>query len=238
MTMAAVTFSYDMAQHLHTSGWALRPWAGRGGFCSAVIPAFVGRQFGQQGLNWNALPCVDGDWYRYEAGVKAFVWYRQISAQTDTIPMDLTAGNFVGFDVIAGSRCGVVVDYETSYPDPVYGDTFGMLAENLMLGKENDAAQFRLWELSAEGYTVRPPCWTTTQCYGDSNGDAVVTTADWPMFRDSFTSIYPQDDYNPCADYNRDGAIDTADWPAFRDYFGDGLVPADCPMDSVWPPIL
>ena len=84
-----------------------------------------------------------------------------------------------------------------------------------------------------------PACWDyLTQCHGDVDGDGDVDTVDWPIFRDSFGSSYPEVNYHPCGDMDHDGDVDTVDWPSFRDNFGAGVgeVPEDCPTGGTWPP--
>ena len=89
-----------------------------------------------------------------------------------------------------------------------------------------------------EGDDDWPACWNFPgQCHGDEDGTNFVDTDDWPEFRDSLGYVYPQADYNPCADYDRDGDVDTDDWPEFRDNLG--LAPAlDCTPGGTWPPEL
>jgi len=80
-----------------------------------------------------------------------------------------------------------------------------------------------------------PACWDyPTQCYGDADGSGSVDTPDWPVFRDGFSSSYPDTFYIncACADFDRDGDIDSADWPEFRDWFSK-QPPADCPQGDI-----
>jgi hypothetical protein len=86
-----------------------------------------------------------------------------------------------------------------------------------------------------------PACWDyTTQCHADYTSgagvyptdppDGVVSTADFPHFRDGFPKAHFDFLYlaNPCGDYDHNGVINTADWPQFRDNFAGPAVPTDC----------
>ena len=82
-----------------------------------------------------------------------------------------------------------------------------------------------------------PSCWQCpTQCQGDADCDGDVDTVDWPVFRDAWSTVYPESRYNPCGDMDRDGDIDTVDWPAFRDHWQMDPLPGGCPVGGTWPP--
>ena len=90
---------------------------------------------------------LDGEWYYCEIGVKAFDWFGGFTGDT-TVESNLVTGGFVGFDIIADTRFALVDAYGwPSGPDPVYGDGFGMLSENMMTGKYNNADQFQTYQL-------------------------------------------------------------------------------------------
>jgi len=77
-----------------------------------------------------------------------------------------------------------------------------------------------------------------TQCHGDVNGDGIIDTVDFGVFRQAFGGTYGDSKYNPSADFNQDGYVDTADFGVFRARFGDNDVPDDCPPAGVWPPFI
>ena len=75
---------------------------------------------------------LDGSELTYEVGVPMFVWYGGRSG-VPTIPMELVAGNTVGFDIVADSKRS--------------DGGFGMLSENMMTGKYYDAGMFQQYQL-------------------------------------------------------------------------------------------
>ena len=79
--------------------------------------------------------------------MKAFDWFGGITG-VPTIPTDMNTGDLVGFDIIVDTRYAALDAYGwPSGPDPSYGDGFGMLSENLMIGKYNNAEAFQLYQL-------------------------------------------------------------------------------------------
>jgi hypothetical protein len=77
-----------------------------------------------------------------------------------------------------------------------------------------------------------PGCWDIDSlCYGDTDGNDVINTADFAPFRDGFLKSYPDAVYqsNVCGDWNKDGVINTADFGGFRDTFLQNP-PDDCPV--------
>ncbi len=107
---------YDVAQHYmvgpNTAGGFWGTWA-----LGEAIAGDVGFEYSVG---------VFGDDIIYEIGVPMFDNYGGISGG-DTIITELEVGDVVGFDILASSR---------------WFDGFGMLSENLMAGKYNDADQF------------------------------------------------------------------------------------------------
>jgi hypothetical protein len=81
-----------------------------------------------------------------------------------------------------------------------------------------------------------PPCWGyLTQCWGDTNNDAVVNTTDFFTLKDSWFKCYPDPNYNPCADFNRNGCVNTTDFFILKDHWFQTVDP-NCPQGGVWPP--
>jgi hypothetical protein len=121
---------YDVAQQYmmapNTSGGSWATWA-----YGEALGTDVGLEY---------AVAVNGDQIIHEAGVLMFDNYAGFSGGT-TIVTELKPGHVVGFDVLVSSR------WES--------DGFGMLSENLMTGKSEDAAQFARYTL-AERTSVSP----------------------------------------------------------------------------------
>jgi hypothetical protein len=101
---------------------------------------------------------VDGEWIVYEVGVPMFDNYGGLGGG-ETVVTNLTAGHVVGFDVVACTRWGAA--------------GFGMLSENLMTGKYNNADKFARYVLidESEGpFCDEPLC--------DLDGNGVCNFAD------------------------------------------------------------
>jgi hypothetical protein len=82
---------------------------------------------------------VVGSFIIYEVGVRMFDNYGGFSG-SETVLTDLHAGHVVGFDIVACSRWDTV--------------NFGMLSENLMMGKYNDAGKFAKYILVDDIFSV------------------------------------------------------------------------------------
>ncbi len=95
---------------------------------------------------------VDGNWIHYEACITQFDNYGGIVGQENQYT-DLFVGHVLGFDVIADTRSSESV--------------FGMLSENLMLNKFNNADQFQL-------YTLMPSC--------DYDQNGIIDFIDYAIF--------------------------------------------------------
>ena len=109
--------TYDVAQQYmmgpNQSGGSWLSWA-----LGEVLEEDVGLEY---------AVTVNGDHIIHEVGVLMFDNYGGFSGG-DTIVTELAVGQMVGFDILASSRWGP--------------DGFGMLSENMMTGKHEDAAQF------------------------------------------------------------------------------------------------
>jgi hypothetical protein len=101
---------------------------------------------------------VDGDQIIYEVGVTQFDNYGGFSAG-ETIITDLDVGDVVRFDVVASSR---------------FSDGFGMISENQMTGKYNNADRIARYMLVGE--SGGPPC--LEQRVFDLDGNCVTSFAD------------------------------------------------------------
>jgi hypothetical protein len=142
------TGTYDVAQQYivgpNTAGGAWATWGG-----GEPLDVNVGLEY---------AVAVDGDQIMYEVGVRMFDNYGVFSGG-DTIITDLTAGHTVGFDVVVNTRWGA--------------EGFGMLCENLMMGKYNDADKFGRYTLIEESggpFCQDPAC--------DLDGNGVCNFAD------------------------------------------------------------
>jgi hypothetical protein len=82
---------------------------------------------------------VNGTQIIYEVGVRQFDNYGGFSGG-ETVVTELHAGHVVGFDIVANTRWGI--------------DEFGMLSENLMMGKYNDAGKFGKYILVDKIFSV------------------------------------------------------------------------------------
>ncbi len=125
---------YDIAQQYmvapDTSGGSWATWG-----CGQTIDANVGLEY---------AVIVNGDQIIYEVGVVPFDNYGGFSGG-DTIVTDLEVGHLVGFDIVADTR---------------WTDDFGMLSENLMTDKYNNAdhiARYTLVENLENPVCSEPP---------------------------------------------------------------------------------
>jgi len=81
-----------------------------------------------------------------------------------------------------------------------------------------------------------PPCWDyLTQCHGDSDNTGDVKGSDFLALKNSWYKVYPDADYNPCADFDRDGCVKASDFLILKANWYQ-TVPADCPPGGTWPP--
>jgi hypothetical protein len=108
---------------------------------------------------------VSGDEIIYEVGVTQFDNYGGISGG-DTIVTELDVGDVVGFDLAVDTR---------------WSGGFGMLSENLMMGKFNDADKFARYMLVEEA--GGPPCF---ELVADVDGNCVINWADLAVLADNW----------------------------------------------------
>lgn len=88
-----------------------------------------------------------------------------------------------------------------------------------------------------------PDCWMSpTQCHGDTNGDAILDTEDLSALMNAWQTAYPDQAYDPCADFDRDGIVWVNDlnilvyrWPS-QPMPPYPEVPDDCLPGGDWPP--
>jgi hypothetical protein len=131
--------------------WAV--WADDGG-----LPVGGSGESTPPGLEYAAVQ--NGNQLIYEIGIKQFETYGGFSGTT--VASTLTAGKVVGLDLVIGS-------YE-------WCDTgfYGMLAENAMMGKFNDAGKFQKWTLIGGNN-----CGLWGYMTADLNQDCVVNIKDF-----------------------------------------------------------
>ena len=146
---------YDVAQHYfvgpNTVGGSWGYWAG------GVEP--------NEDVELEYAVIVDGEQIIYEIGVKQFDNYGGFSGG-DTIVTALDVGDVVGFDLVANTR---------------WSGGFGMLSENLMTGKYDDADKFARYMLVEE--VGGPPCFVRV---GDLDGNCAVNWADLGILVESW----------------------------------------------------
>jgi hypothetical protein len=88
-----------------------------------------------------------------------------------------------------------------------------------------------------------PECWNyAIQGQGDTNGDGLVSLADFIAFKGAFGTDYWNDwndgtgRYNPCGDFNRDGYVGLGDFTTFKGNYGkEEIFPVGLP-GAPWPP--
>jgi len=140
---------YDVAQHYYvapdTIGGSWTTWA-------------LGGTLGEDaGLEYAVG--VDGAEIIYEVGVRMFDNYGNFSGG-ETLLTDLHAGHVVGFDIVVCTRWDTV--------------NFGMLSENLMTGKFNDAGKFAKYMLVDEIFSI------------DLDGNGVIDYGDVRVLADNW----------------------------------------------------
>jgi len=84
----------------------------------------------------------------------------------DTIVTDLKVGDVVGFDLVVDTR---------------WSGGFGMLSENLMTGKYNDADQFAIYMLAEEA--GGPPCFERV---ADVDGNCIIDFYDLAIIAENW----------------------------------------------------
>ena len=86
--------------------------------------------------------------------------------------------------------------------------------------------------LVGETYSY-PDCWGysgtgyMTQCYGDTDGTGDINETELVALKDSWYKVYPDPDYDPCADFDRDGDVKCADFLILKSSWYQS-VPNDC----------
>jgi hypothetical protein len=149
------TWTYDVAQHYmvgpNTSGGGWANWS----HGEAISPD-VGLEY---------AVAVTGDWITYEVGVPQFDNYGGFSGG-ETVETQLREGHVVRFDVVVDTRWGA--------------DGFGMLSENDMTGKFDNADSIALYMLVDE---LAPGCDYPT---GDLDENGVLDYADLAIFADEW----------------------------------------------------
>jgi hypothetical protein len=118
---------------------------------------------GDEGLEYAVK--VEGEQIIYEIGVRQFDNYGGIS-EGETIVTDLEVGDVVRFDLVLNTR---------------WSGGFGMLSENLMTGKYNDADQFARYMLVEE--VGGPPCFERV---ADLDGNCAINWDDLAILVDSW----------------------------------------------------
>ncbi|MHC4575322.1 MAG: right-handed parallel beta-helix repeat-containing protein, partial [Planctomycetota bacterium] len=79
-------------------------------------------------------------------------------------------------------------------------------------------------------------CWNwPTQCHGDADGNGFVGGADFLAMKNAWYAVYPDPNYNPCADFDRDGQVKGSDFLILKEYWYTSP-PADCDCGGTWPP--
>ncbi|MHC4618139.1 MAG: dockerin type I domain-containing protein [Planctomycetota bacterium] len=81
-----------------------------------------------------------------------------------------------------------------------------------------------------------PLCWGyLTQCHGDVDNTGDVKGWDFLALKDSWYKVYPDPDYDPCADFDRNGEVKGSDFLILKNNWYQ-TVPPDCTPGGVWPP--
>jgi hypothetical protein len=123
---------------------------------------------GDEGLEYAVD--VNGAKIIYEVGVRQFDNYGGFSGE-ETLVTDLHAGHVVGFDIVACTR------WDTT--------NFGMLSENLMMGKYNDAGKFGKYILVDKIFSA------------DMDGNGANNYADLGIFFESWMDCYVTEASDP-----------------------------------------
>jgi hypothetical protein len=150
---------------------------------------------GGKWARWGSLTTIGGDagfeyavvsnGYEtiYEIGVTQFDNYGGISGGATT-PLALAAGMTIGFDVVVDSKNAA--------------GQFGMLAENMMTGKWNDASKFQQYTLVN---TLSPqPCGEWGYIGADLNQDCSVSLLDFVKVAQSWMSCIVPEGQENCVD--------------------------------------
>jgi hypothetical protein len=80
-----------------------------------------------------------------------------------------------------------------------------------------------------------PTCWDETQCHGDADATGDVKGSDFLALKNSWYKCYPDQAYNPCADFDRSGCVKGSDFLILKNHWYQ-TVPADCAIGGTWPP--
>lgn len=106
---------------------------------------------------------------------------------------------------------------------------------------ECETSQYRGCRAVLNAFEVRtiqvgPVCWDyLTQCHGDTDDTGDVKGSDFLALKESWYKVYPDPDYNPCADFDRDGQVKGTDFLILKNNWYQ-TVPANCPTGAPWQP--
>ncbi|MHC4620104.1 MAG: sialidase family protein [Planctomycetota bacterium] len=88
------------------------------------------------------------------------------------------------------------------------------------------------------GASAYPACWDyLTQCHGDADNTGDVKGSDFLALKESWYKVYPDADYDPCADFDRNGEVKGSDFLILKTNWYQA-VDANCPQGGLWPPQL